>query len=206
MPILKCEFCGKTFSRNNYQIKKAKHHFCSNECRYNSQIIINPFIEHEDYIEILCENLGIMQSVLIDKDDYLKFITHNVQAYKKDSDKTFYAKHHGKFLHRIITNCPADMVVDHINHNGLDNRKENLRICTVKNNTRNRKCYKTNGSKTLGVTWDKKLQKWKVTLQYNGKSLHGGYFLDIEQAISKRRKMELAYFQDFAYKKEVENA
>ena len=51
MPILKCEFCGKTFSRNNYQIKKAKHHFCSNECRYNSQIIINPFIEHEDYME-----------------------------------------------------------------------------------------------------------------------------------------------------------
>lgn len=39
-----------------------------------------------------------------------------------------------------------------------------------------------------------------------GKSLHGGYFLDIEQAISKRRQMELAYFQDFAYKKEVENA
>lgn len=41
------------------------------------------------------------------------------------------------YLHRFITNPPEGMVVDHINGDGLDNRKENLRICTTSENQRN---------------------------------------------------------------------
>ena len=42
-----------------------------------------------------------------------------------------------QMMHRIIMNAPKGMDVDHINHDGLDNRKENLRICTVSENGMN---------------------------------------------------------------------
>src|SRR5262245_39004982 len=40
--------------------------------------------------------------------------------------------------HRVVTNCPPDLIVDHRNHNGMDCRDENLRICTNAQNSRNR--------------------------------------------------------------------
>ena len=47
-----------------------------------------------------------------------------------------YAKNK-KAIHRLITNCPDDMVVDHINHNTLDNTLANLKVCTAKQNKQN---------------------------------------------------------------------
>lgn len=69
-------------------------------------------------------------------------------------------------LHRLIMNCPSDMVVDHINGNTLDNRKENLRICTQQQNGWNRSKTKTRkcASQYIGVTWVKSVQKWQAYL------------------------------------------
>ncbi len=43
------------------------------------------------------------------------------------------------YMHRIIMDPSSDMVIDHINHNGLDNQRHNLRICTHTENLRNRR-------------------------------------------------------------------
>lgn len=58
-------------------------------------------------------------------------------------------------LHRLVVNAPEGMVVDHLNGNKLDNRASNLRICTQKENTQNRKG-------TKGYAWDKAKNKWVV--------------------------------------------
>ena len=47
------------------------------------------------------------------------------------------------------------------------------------------------------------MQKWKVTLQSNGKSLHGGYFSDIEEAKQARKDLEKKYWQQSLLKKKV---
>ena len=54
-------------------------------------------------------------------------------------------------MHRVITNCPKGMVVDHINGDGLDNRRENLRICTHAENIRNQRLRAGGTSQYKGV-------------------------------------------------------
>lgn len=66
------------------------------------------------------------------------------------------------------------LVVDHINDNRLDNRLENLQIITQRENV-----FKTQGkysSKYKGVNWYKKYNKWRASININGKSKHLGYF------------------------------
>lgn len=58
-------------------------------------------------------------------------------------------------LHRLVTNCPEDMFVDHLNGNRLDNRLGNLRICTHAENMKN-----YHGAK--GYTFDKSKGMWMV--------------------------------------------
>jgi hypothetical protein len=58
-------------------------------------------------------------------------------------------------LHRLVTNAPEGMVVDHVKKDKLDNRLSNLRVCTQKTNTQNRK-------NTKGYAWDKSKAKWIV--------------------------------------------
>jgi len=91
-------------------------------------------------------------------------------------------KNNGKIkrFHRMISDCPKDLVVDHINRDVYDNRKNNLRNITQQQNTRNR--VQTTG-KYKGVSWSKNANKWRSTITVSGKSKHLGYFKeDIEAA------------------------
>ena len=77
-------------------------------------------------------------------------------------------------LHRLVTNCPEGMVVDHKNHNRLDNRKRNLRICTVKENNQNRK--------RKGYYYDVRRKYWVVRFGTKSRIYHSE-----EEALEARR-------------------
>lgn len=77
--------------------------------------------------------------------------------------------------------------IDHINGNRSDNRICNLRLSSYKDNSKNLKIDKRNISGARGVTWNKQYKKWKVMLG----SKYIGWFSDIEEAISARRKAEI---------------
>ena len=69
---------------------------------------------------------------------------------------TFYvASNKGALMHRLITEAPKGADVDHINHNGLDNRLENLRVCTHKENMQNQAFRRTNTTGYSNIYYDK---------------------------------------------------
>ena len=87
---------------------------------------------------------------------------------------------------------------DHINRNPLDNRKCNLRQATVAQNNMNKTIAKNNTSGIIGVNWDKKLEKWKVSITCDRKRIHIGYFVNKDDAIRARLNAEINYFGDFS--------
>lgn len=86
-------------------------------------------------------------------------------------------------LHRYLFDFPTGKMIDHINHNTLDNRRENLRVVTNSENSQNRD-PKTIKSKSgiRGVTYDKQTGKWRVRFTKDGKTVHLGRFSSIKEA------------------------
>lgn len=72
--------------------------------------------------------------------------------------------------------------VDHINGDGLDNRRENLRICTHAENTRNKRMLGANTSGFKGVSWHKGDRKFRAQITVNKRKIHLGNFDDAEMA------------------------
>src|SRR4051794_35927015 len=65
-------------------------------------------------------------------------------------------------MHRLIAKCPNNLVVDHINRDPSDNRRENLRCVTRRQNTLNRRLNSNNKSGYKGVSWNKGYSRWAV--------------------------------------------
>lgn len=143
-----------------------------------------------------------IQKCIIDNEDWI-----NIKEFKfivKKTDYTFYVRvnsgiHKGNYLHRILMGNPIGFEIDHENHNGLDNRKSNLRIATKAQNVRNRKISKVNTSSFKGVKWVKDKNAWQVSLEFNGKRFTGGYFDCKVDAAHKYNEMAIKYFGEFAY-------
>lgn len=105
-------------------------------------------------------------------------------------------------LHRLIMNPADDKLVDHRDHNKLNNRRLNLRECTYSNNNMNKRTQINNTSGVKGVCWYKKYQKWMSYIKVDKKFINLGYYLDINDAVKIRKEAEHKYFGDFAYREE----
>lgn len=104
-------------------------------------------------------------------------------------------------MHREVLNAGNGISVDHINGNGLDNRKENIRLCTTQQNAFNRKHpHPKNKLKTKGVRWHNGARKFIAKIKINGKKIHLGYFNVLGDADSAYRFAEEKYFGEFARK------
>jgi hypothetical protein len=86
-------------------------------------------------------------------------------------------------MHRAVMGVEDKRYVDHQNHNGLDNRRKNLRIATWEENCWNKRKPNTNSSSIYkGVMWDKRRGNWQVMIGYKGKKIFIGYFDDEQEA------------------------
>jgi hypothetical protein len=102
-------------------------------------------------------------------------------------------------MHREILDPPDHLYVDHINHDGLDNRKANLRTATPCQNSYNRIHFTKNpSSKYKGVSWNKHKKKWSVQIRYDGKSKFIGFFDNEIEAAKAYDRVAKEYHKEFA--------
>jgi HNH endonuclease len=123
----------------------------------------------------------------------------------KDNRQYAQVKAKGKLdvLHRIVMKAPKGMVVDHIDGDGLNNRKSNLRICLNKNNVKN-SCSRKGVSSFKGVC--KTVSgKWRSYIAPDRKQIHLGIYTDEIEAAKAYNKAALKYFGKYALLNDIYN-
>ena len=142
---------------------------------------------------------------IVDDEDYeylrqFKWCARNHRGYTwyaQRFSQTVNGKRRIILMHRYIMDTPDGMETDHINHNGLDNRRENLRICTCAENRRNNRIAENNttGYKGVGYTTDGYI---RAQIRCNNKKHHLGHFKTVEAAAKAYNKAALKYHGEFA--------
>ena len=197
-----CEICGTNKGRIHWLSAAQKYVCDKHRGQYNrlgyflerTKRDRNIIVEHEDYAEILFEDSdgNIKGSTLIDLEDVQKCAPHKWTMTEMQWN-TRYAKaiingvHTG--LHRYILNPPDGLVVDHINRNGLDNRKCNLRIVTQSENCVNCVTRSATGEKNIYY----ESNKYRVQISREGHFVYSRKFNTLEEAVAARDKFLAEY-------------
>jgi len=92
------------------------------------------------------------------------------RSYKTKNRKVY------MLMHRLIVSPGVDQEVDHIDHNGLNNTRSNLRVCDRGENSRNMRKARKGKSKLKGITWNKRWGKWYAQIMHDGKYIFLGSY------------------------------
>lgn len=151
-------------------------------------------------LEITSKTYGKFE-IMLDDEDYDRVVAMGswcVRIAPKRKDLYYFQhrldKHTLIELHRFIMNAPKGKYVDHINHNTLDNRKCNLRVCSNSDNVRNGKPRVNNTTGYNGVHYRKDRNRYVATIKVNYKSINLGSFIKLEDAVKARKDAEEKYF------------
>lgn len=143
---------------------------------------------------------------LVDDVDYDWLNQWKWCAYKDKN--TYYARRsstiNGKqvtvMMHREILNLKHrnGKQTDHIDGNGLNNQRFNLRVCNNQQNCFNKSPRKKSSSRFKGVVWGKSIKKWHARITFNGNLIHIGYYQNDVEAARAYDGMAKRYFKKFA--------
>jgi len=145
------------------------------------------------------------KEILVDDSDYEELSKYHWCIAKMPN--TFYATRstskNGKegaiYMHRqILELTKRNEFADHIDHNGLNNQRNNLRLSNHSDNQKNKQPLVGSSSKYVGVCWHKKDKKWQAAIAINGKQTHLGQFDNEIDAAIARDNAAKQYYGAFA--------
>jgi hypothetical protein len=105
------------------------------------------------------------------------------------------------YMHRVVADRMTLLgsCIDHIDGNGLNNSRSNLRLATDSQNKANRGPQRDNTSGYKGVTWDKGRRRWHAQIKQQYRNIFLGRFTDIVDAAKAYNEAALKYYGEFAY-------
>jgi hypothetical protein len=142
---------------------------------------------------------------VVDDEDYPQLSRYNWFVTKNRANGNWYAGRNSSRLlgkRRTIlmhTQILSGIGADHINGDGLDNRRSNLRLATATQNGANRKLSSNNTSGVSGVWWDMRLKKWRAQIKVNRRMIPLGQFIEKQAAILARQNAVKIHFGEFAH-------
>lgn len=178
---------------NNYIIDK-ENNIAKIELRRRNQESLWTIVDLEDLEKVLNFPYTWYAKYFPDIDDYYACATEYLGI---ENGK---AKNRLAYLHQFITNAQGK-IVDHKNHNTLDNTKKNIQVTEDKDNSANRKSRnRNNKSGYRNVCWSKNENKWLVQISINKKSTVVGKFdyEDLDKAGQFAEEMRQKYYGEYA--------
>lgn len=167
------------------------------------QVILSPV--HLYFCKMKEIKLTQGKVALVDDEDYDELMKHKWCAHKMGNnyyaDRGIYinGKHYTILMHRQILGITEYSIqVDHINMNGLDNRRCNIRTCSASQNFMNQKSYKNSSSKYKGVCWRNDSKKWRARIRLNKKAYNIGTFENEIDAAKAYDEFAKKMFGEFA--------
>jgi len=141
---------------------------------------------------------------IVDDEDYAWL--NQWKWYAKKDGNTFYAVRQERenqqyktiLMHRQILGLGEGKLTDHMNRDGLDNRRSNLRACTRSQNAMNQCRQKGCPSRFKGVTWHKGVGKWQARITASGNCTYLGLYDTEEEAALVYNRAALECFGEFA--------
>ena len=136
---------------------------------------------------------------LVDREDYEETVKYSWRVSTLGYAVRYKPVNRVFYLHRVILNIDDEnILVDHRNHDTLDCRKSNLRICTRQENARNQKIPKYGESDYKGVSYHKHNDKWVAIIGINGKRIYLGSFTNQIDAAKEYDKAAIKFYGEYA--------
>lgn len=127
-------------------------------------------------------------------------------AYRRKDGKCYvqrYAWINGRqtteLLHRVLLNPGKGVMIDHVNHDTLDNRRSNLRICNNRQNQWNQKKHRDSKSKYRGICWHRDYEMWMARISGPNGRITIGFFEDEIEAARAYDSFATSLYGEFAH-------